>query len=535
MKRVIDKAAPGAPHEVLLVLDATNGQNAIAQARQFHEALRRDRPRAHQARRHRQGRRGHRHLRRARSSRSAGSAWARRWPTCGPSTRPSSSRPSSSEARRPGRGGPPLRHRRHAAARRRAPGAAPSSGPWPGSSARSGQAVAGLRFDGMTDRLIVREALGAAATPSRTRSATGSSRTTCSRCRGDRRAGLPRPAGRGGRCSPRSRRPAPRSASAPATWPRAPGSSWPAGTRRLLRAGDRTPSHGFAEDGEARELLVAAAVDRGAAGSARRSPRPRCWSSATRRATSRRHGPTACRCSPSPPDTSTRRSCAAPAPTGWSPPWRSRDPRCSPGSMAAPLRGPRRDSLRHSSPPGPAGLPRGPPRPPGGPARGSRVLPARRTVPPPTAAPPSDLLDEAEADADRRLLVLLAGCRRGAAGLLDVWLDQPEPGTAHLGLLLVREALQGQGLGREAAAGLEETLRAGGISRPAALGHRREPTGRAPSGSGSASRRWAASGRRHRSREAAVTALNPRRRPAAAPGRSAPRSRAAPRSSISAT
>ncbi len=39
VKRVIDKAKPGAPHEVLLVLDATNGQNAIAQARQFHEAL----------------------------------------------------------------------------------------------------------------------------------------------------------------------------------------------------------------------------------------------------------------------------------------------------------------------------------------------------------------------------------------------------------------------------------------------------------------------------------------------------------------
>jgi fused signal recognition particle receptor len=37
--RVIGKACPGAPHEVLLVLDATNGQNAIAQARQFHEAL----------------------------------------------------------------------------------------------------------------------------------------------------------------------------------------------------------------------------------------------------------------------------------------------------------------------------------------------------------------------------------------------------------------------------------------------------------------------------------------------------------------
>jgi fused signal recognition particle receptor len=39
VKRVIGKAAPGAPHEVLLVLDATNGQNAIAQARQFNEAL----------------------------------------------------------------------------------------------------------------------------------------------------------------------------------------------------------------------------------------------------------------------------------------------------------------------------------------------------------------------------------------------------------------------------------------------------------------------------------------------------------------
>ncbi len=38
-KRVLDKAVPGAPHEVLLVLDATNGQNAIAQARQFHEAV----------------------------------------------------------------------------------------------------------------------------------------------------------------------------------------------------------------------------------------------------------------------------------------------------------------------------------------------------------------------------------------------------------------------------------------------------------------------------------------------------------------
>lgn len=33
------KALEGAPHEILLVLDATNGQNAVAQSRQFAEAL----------------------------------------------------------------------------------------------------------------------------------------------------------------------------------------------------------------------------------------------------------------------------------------------------------------------------------------------------------------------------------------------------------------------------------------------------------------------------------------------------------------
>lgn len=37
--RVMGKAHPGAPHEVLLVLDATTGQNAIAQAKQFKEAV----------------------------------------------------------------------------------------------------------------------------------------------------------------------------------------------------------------------------------------------------------------------------------------------------------------------------------------------------------------------------------------------------------------------------------------------------------------------------------------------------------------
>ncbi len=39
IKRVIEKAMPGAPHQVLLVLDANSGQNALIQAREFHEAL----------------------------------------------------------------------------------------------------------------------------------------------------------------------------------------------------------------------------------------------------------------------------------------------------------------------------------------------------------------------------------------------------------------------------------------------------------------------------------------------------------------
>ncbi|HOE16029.1 MAG TPA: signal recognition particle-docking protein FtsY [Syntrophorhabdaceae bacterium] len=39
VKRVVGKELEGAPHETLLVVDATNGQNAIAQAKTFNEAL----------------------------------------------------------------------------------------------------------------------------------------------------------------------------------------------------------------------------------------------------------------------------------------------------------------------------------------------------------------------------------------------------------------------------------------------------------------------------------------------------------------
>jgi fused signal recognition particle receptor len=39
VKRVLQRVEPSAPHEVLLVLDANQGQNALAQARQFHQAV----------------------------------------------------------------------------------------------------------------------------------------------------------------------------------------------------------------------------------------------------------------------------------------------------------------------------------------------------------------------------------------------------------------------------------------------------------------------------------------------------------------
>jgi len=39
IKRVVSRESEGAPHEILLVLDATTGQNAIVQARAFNEAV----------------------------------------------------------------------------------------------------------------------------------------------------------------------------------------------------------------------------------------------------------------------------------------------------------------------------------------------------------------------------------------------------------------------------------------------------------------------------------------------------------------
>jgi fused signal recognition particle receptor len=39
IKRVINKKMAGAPHEIMLILDATTGQNSISQAKLFNEAV----------------------------------------------------------------------------------------------------------------------------------------------------------------------------------------------------------------------------------------------------------------------------------------------------------------------------------------------------------------------------------------------------------------------------------------------------------------------------------------------------------------
>ena len=56
VRKVIAGQIPGAPHETLLTIDATTGQNGLRQALLFREAVRGRRHRADQARRHGQGR-----------------------------------------------------------------------------------------------------------------------------------------------------------------------------------------------------------------------------------------------------------------------------------------------------------------------------------------------------------------------------------------------------------------------------------------------------------------------------------------------
>ena len=68
MRRTAERQVPGAPHQTLLVIDATTGQNGMQQARLFTEAAHVNGIVPHQARRYRERRNRRRHCPRARPS-----------------------------------------------------------------------------------------------------------------------------------------------------------------------------------------------------------------------------------------------------------------------------------------------------------------------------------------------------------------------------------------------------------------------------------------------------------------------------------
>jgi len=74
------------------------------------------------------------------------------------------------------------------------------------------------------------------------------------------------------------------------------------------------------------------------------------------------------------------------------------------------------------------------------------------------------LVDEAEADPARRVALLAPRGGGQPLGVLDLYLHHPEPGVAHVGLLLLREAVQGHGLGREVVEALARALAAAGFA-----------------------------------------------------------------------
>jgi ribosomal protein S18 acetylase RimI-like enzyme len=83
---------------------------------------------------------------------------------------------------------------------------------------------------------------------------------------------------------------------------------------------------------------------------------------------------------------------------------------------------------------------------------------ARTEGNPPGRDAAEKLLADASADDLRRVYALVPLVGGPAVGVLDLYLHHPEPGVAHVALLLFRESCQGLGYGKETTAALEEAL-----------------------------------------------------------------------------
>lgn len=83
---------------------------------------------------------------------------------------------------------------------------------------------------------------------------------------------------------------------------------------------------------------------------------------------------------------------------------------------------------------------------------------ARTEGGPPGAKAAERLLSDAEGDDLRKVYALVPVIGGPAVGVLDLYLHHPDPGVAHIALLLFREACQGLGYGKESTAALEQVL-----------------------------------------------------------------------------
>jgi len=83
---------------------------------------------------------------------------------------------------------------------------------------------------------------------------------------------------------------------------------------------------------------------------------------------------------------------------------------------------------------------------------------ARTEGSPPESDAAERLLADAEGDDLRRVYALVPVVGGPAVGVLDLYLHHPEPGVAHIALLLFRESCQGLGYGKETTAALEDAL-----------------------------------------------------------------------------